>query len=153
MMIDDDMRRVIEEQRLAFVATVCPDGSPNLSPKGTIAVWDEGHLVFLHLYSQGTVNNLEQNSCIELNVVDPIRRKGYRFKGIAEILKSGSKFNQIVEHFKQSRGTKPSRIKAAVLVKVLQAAPLISPAYDDISSEEEIARRWKHHYDELLDDL
>ncbi|MBS4192360.1 pyridoxamine 5'-phosphate oxidase family protein [Bacillus sp. FJAT-49705] len=150
MMIDDDMRRVIEEQRLAFVATVCPDGSPNLSPKGTIAVWEEEHLVFLHLYSQGTVNNLEQNSSIELNVVDPIRRKGYRFKGIAEILKSGSNFNKIVEHFKQSRGTNPSRIKAVVLVKVLQAAPLISPAYDDISSEEEIARRWKRHYDELL---
>lgn len=150
MMIDDDMRRVIEEQRLAFVATVCPDGSPNLSPKGTIAVWEEEHLVFLHLYSQGTVNNLEQNSSIEINVVDPIRRKGYRFKGIAEILRSGPNFNKIIEHFKQSRGTNPSRIKAVVLVKVLQAAPLISPAYDDISSEEEIARRWKRHYDELL---
>lgn len=134
------------------MATVCPDGSPNLSPKGTIAVWEEEYLVFLHLYSQGTVNNLEQNSSIEINVVDPIRRKGYRFKGIAEILKSGSNFNKIVQHFKQSWGTNPSRIKAVavVLVKVLQAAPLISPAYDDISSEEEIARRWKRHYDELL---
>ncbi|KAB2328747.1 hypothetical protein F7731_24280 [Cytobacillus depressus] len=40
-------------------------------------------------------------------------------------------FNKIVEHFKQSRETNPSRIKAVVLVKVLQAAPLISPAYDD----------------------
>ncbi|GIO25421.1 pyridoxamine 5'-phosphate oxidase family protein [Ornithinibacillus bavariensis] len=150
MMIDDDMRRVIEEQRLAFVATVCPDGSPNLSPKGTIAVWEEEHLVFLHLYSHGTVSNLEQNSSIELNVVDPIRRKGYRFKGKAQILKSGSTYNKIVEHFKQSRGTDPSRIKAVVLVKVLQSASLISPAYDDMSSEEEIARRWKQHYDELL---
>ncbi|WP_157467826.1 pyridoxamine 5'-phosphate oxidase family protein [Edaphobacter aggregans] len=32
-----DMKRVVAEQRLAFVATVCPDGTPNLSPKGTIA--------------------------------------------------------------------------------------------------------------------
>src|SRR6185295_14131401 len=37
----DDMKRVVEEQRLGFVATVCPDGTPNLSPKGTTAVWDD----------------------------------------------------------------------------------------------------------------
>ena len=33
------MKRVVEEQRLGFVATVSPDGTPNLSPKGTTAVW------------------------------------------------------------------------------------------------------------------
>jgi predicted pyridoxine 5'-phosphate oxidase superfamily flavin-nucleotide-binding protein len=36
-----DMKRVVEEQRLGFVAAVCPDGTPNLSPKGTTAVWDD----------------------------------------------------------------------------------------------------------------
>jgi hypothetical protein len=41
-----DMKRVVAEQRLGFVATVCPDGTPNLSPKGTIAVWDDDYLVF-----------------------------------------------------------------------------------------------------------
>ncbi len=25
-----DMKRVVEQQRLGFVATVCPDGTPNL---------------------------------------------------------------------------------------------------------------------------
>ena len=30
----EDMRRVVEEQRLGYAATVCPDGTPNLSPKG-----------------------------------------------------------------------------------------------------------------------
>jgi predicted pyridoxine 5'-phosphate oxidase superfamily flavin-nucleotide-binding protein len=31
--LTDDMKRLIDEQKLAFHATVCPDGSPNLSPK------------------------------------------------------------------------------------------------------------------------
>lgn len=43
-MLTDDMKRVVEEQRLGFVATVCPDGTPNLSPKGTTAVWDDDRL-------------------------------------------------------------------------------------------------------------
>lgn len=150
MIIDDDMRRVIADQRLAFVATVCPDGSPNLSPKGTIEVWDDEHLVFLHLHSPGTTDNLEKNQAIEINVVDPMRRKGYRFKGVAEVLKSGTSFDDIVEHFRKSRRTDPDRIKAVVLMMVLQAAPLISPAYNDGTSEEEITGRWKRHYDDLL---
>ena len=33
--LTQDMKRVVREQRLGFYATVCEDGSPNLSPKGT----------------------------------------------------------------------------------------------------------------------
>jgi predicted pyridoxine 5'-phosphate oxidase superfamily flavin-nucleotide-binding protein len=44
--LTEDMRRVVREQRLGFVATVCPDGTPSLSPKGTTAVWGGDHLVF-----------------------------------------------------------------------------------------------------------
>jgi len=36
--LNSDMKRLVERQRLGFVATVCPDGTPNLSPKGTTAV-------------------------------------------------------------------------------------------------------------------
>jgi len=78
-----DMKRVVREQRLGFVATVCPDGSPNLSPKGTTNVWDDDHLVFCDLNSPQTVANLREKPAIEVNVVDPIARKGYRFKGSA----------------------------------------------------------------------
>ena len=44
--LTDDMKRVVLEQRLGFVATVCSDGTPNVSPKGTTTVWDDRHLVF-----------------------------------------------------------------------------------------------------------
>ena len=35
-LISADMKRAVEEQRLGFIATVCPDGTPNLSPKGIV---------------------------------------------------------------------------------------------------------------------
>ena len=56
--ISADMKRIVEEQRLGFVATVCPDGTPNLSPKGTTRVWDADHLVFANICSPGTLANL-----------------------------------------------------------------------------------------------
>jgi predicted pyridoxine 5'-phosphate oxidase superfamily flavin-nucleotide-binding protein len=62
-----DMKRVVMEQRLAFVATVCPDGTPNLSPKGTIAVWDDDHLVFADIRSPGTIANINKNPAMDVN--------------------------------------------------------------------------------------
>jgi uncharacterized protein len=141
-MLDDDMKRVVREQRLGYVATVCPDGTPNLSPKGTTAVWDDEHLVFLDLFSPGTVANIEAgNRVVEVNVVDPIRRKGYRFKGPAEVHREGSLFEDVVEWYERERGTDRGRINSVVLVKVEEAAPLVSPAYADGSSEAMIEQR------------
>lgn len=44
--LTEDMKRVVLEQRLGYVATVCPDGTPSLSPKGTTTVGDDDRLVF-----------------------------------------------------------------------------------------------------------
>ena len=74
-----EMKRLVDVQRLGYVATVCPDGTPNLSPKGTTAVWDDDHLVFADIRSPGSVANLRENPTVEVNVVDPIARQGYRF--------------------------------------------------------------------------
>src|SRR5512146_581349 len=76
--LTDDMQRVVREQRLGFYATVCRDGSPNLSPKGTTRVWDDDHLFFADIRSPQTVANIRRGSLVEVNVVDPFVRKGYR---------------------------------------------------------------------------
>jgi uncharacterized protein len=140
--LDDDMKRVVREQRLGYVATVCPDGTPNLSPKGTTAVWDDHHLVFLDLFSPGTVANIEAgNPVVEVNVVDPIRRKGYRFKGPAEVHRDGPVFEDVVEWYERERGTERARIESVVLITVERVAVLVSPAYADGSSEATIEQR------------
>src|SRR5918994_4200660 len=140
--LDDDMKRVVREQRLGYVATVCPDGTPNLPPKGTTAVWDDHHLVFLDIASPGTVANIEAGpAVVEVNVVDPIRRKGYRFKGRAEVHRHGALFEEVVHWYETERGTDRARVNAAVLVRIERAAPLVSPAYADGSSEATVERR------------
>jgi predicted pyridoxine 5'-phosphate oxidase superfamily flavin-nucleotide-binding protein len=141
-MLDDDMKRVVDTQRLGFVATVREDGTPNLSPKGTTMVWDDRHLVFLDLHSPQTVRNIEAASpVVEINVVDPILRKGYRFKGTATVLRRGARHDEVVRRYESERGTDRERIKAVVLVEVEQAAPLVSPAYEDGSTEAEVEER------------
>jgi len=82
--LTEDMKREVNEQRLGFVATVCPDGTPNLSPKGTTAIWDDDHIVFADIRSPATVSNLRRNPSTEINVVDPMVRKGYRLRSRPE---------------------------------------------------------------------
>jgi predicted pyridoxine 5'-phosphate oxidase superfamily flavin-nucleotide-binding protein len=143
-----DMKRVVEEQRLGFVATVCPDGTPNLSPKGTTAVWDDDHLVFANIRSPGTLANLRHNPSVEINVVDPFVRRGYRFKGVASVLESGAQYDDAIAFYK-SRGSTVNVIREIVLVRVHTAQPLDSPAYDTGMSEAQVRQRWERHFDSL----
>lgn len=146
--LTDDMRRVVEEQRLGFVATVCPDGSPNLSPKGTLAVWDDDHLVFADVASPRTVANLRANPAVEVNVVDPFVRRGYRFKRTGTVLAEGPAFAEAVAFFRAHGSRLP--IRAVVLVTVERARPVVSPAYAAGATEAELRARWEGHYRGLM---
>jgi uncharacterized protein len=143
------MQRVLNEQRLGFVASVCEDGTPNLSPKGTTTVWDDEHIVFADICSPGTIANIRHHPVVEINVVDPVARKGYRFKGPATIHQQGPIFEQGLAFYRQ-RGTM-SPIRSIVLVQVERAIPLISPAYDQGKTEEEIRASWLLYWNVLYD--
>lgn len=145
--LTEEMQRLVREQRLGYIATVCPDNTPNLSPKGTTAVWDAAHLIFGDICSPGTVENLRHNPAIEINVVDPMLRKGYRFKGTATVHGDGPLFDEAVAFYRQRGTTSP--IAHIVLMEVTRALPLISPAYDRGATEEEIRLRWETYYRSL----
>jgi uncharacterized protein len=119
-----DMRRVLEQQQLGFVATVCPDGTPNLSPKGTTLAWDDDHLVFADICSPGTIANLRHNPSVEINVVDMLLRKGYRFKGMATVLSEGAQFEEAMAFYHRRGSTTVKR--HIVLMKVERAAEVVS---------------------------
>ncbi len=130
--LTEDMQRVVRDQRLGFHATVSEDGTPNLSPKGTTDVWDDDHLYFADICSPQTIENIRRGSVIEVNVVDPFVRKGYRFKGPAVIHEPGSDtFAEGLERLRAAGSSLVHRVRAIVLIEVQDARPLISPAYDD----------------------
>ena len=143
--ITEEIKNFVNFQKLGYVATVSDDNTPNLSPKGTIIVLDESHLAFADIQSPKTVENLEHNPSIEINVVDPFSRRGYRFKGTAEVISSGDKFDKIISHYKTS-GVKSS-IKSVILVKIEKLSEVFSPLYDLGHTEKELKAKWKKYYE------
>jgi len=142
--LTQEMKDFVNKQRMGFVATVGPDNSPNLSPKGTTVVFDDEHLVFTGIRSDHTLSNLEANPLVDINVVDSIKRKGYRFKGTASCLSEGKEFEDLCTQYR-NLGIK-SEIKSVVLVKIDTAKEITSPLYDLGLSEQEIESEWKKRY-------
>ena len=141
---DDELKKLVNFQKLGYVATVSSDGTPNLSPKGTIAILDDSRLVFANIRSPKTIENLANNPSIEINVIDPFSRMGYRFKGLAKILSDGKDFENILDYFKQ-KGIK-STISHIVVIDVTSFSEITSPSYDLGLKKDDLIKKWKHYY-------
>lgn len=143
-MLSEYIKNFLKNQKLGYVATVSKDNKPNVSPKGTLIVWDSIHLAFADIRSPDTMKNLMENPAIEISVIDPILRKGYLFSGSTKIISSGLLYDDILYHYRNS-GVK-SPIGAIVLVKVDHVEEVSSPLYDLGLTEEQMKSRWKKHY-------
>ena len=141
---DDEIRNFVNFQKLGYVATISSDGSPNLSPKGTIAILDDSRLVFANIRSPQTIENLTKNPSIEINVIDPFSRMGYRFKGMANILSDGDDFKKILDYF-EKKGIK-SKICDIIVVNVKSFSKVTSPSYDLGLNKDDLVEKWKQYY-------
>ncbi|MEM8814163.1 MAG: pyridoxamine 5'-phosphate oxidase family protein [Pseudomonadota bacterium] len=144
-------KRLIEDHRLGFVATVDETGSPNLSPKGTFLVHDDETVLFGEIRSPATRANLETNAKVEINFVDVIGRKGVRLKGVARFIERESEeFEKLYPPFLAEWGRDLcDRFNGIVWVTVHTAKPLTTPAYDIGATEAELRAQWFGRYSEL----
>ena len=143
-LITPEIKNFLNQQNLGYVATVSPSGMPNISPKGTIIGWDSETLAFVNIRSPDTIDNLKNNPSVEINVIDPILRKGYLFSGVCTILSSGNLFDEIFSYYRNIGVT--SVIHSIVLVKLSQISPVTSPLYDAGISEDDMKLKWKTHF-------
>lgn len=145
-MLTDDMKRIVREQRLGFVATAGSDGMPNLSPKGTFVVLDDATIAFGEIRSPATLRNLAANPRVEINFVDQFVRKGYRFAGTARVIERGStEFDRLIGRF-ADYGALVDKIRGIVAITVTAARPLVTPAYDIGQTEDELRRAWTKRF-------
>lgn len=146
-LLTSEIREFVNQTKLGFIATVCPDGTPNLSPKGTTIVWDEDHLAFADIHSPGTVQNLLSNPAIEVNVVDVFIRKGYRFKGTAKVFSSGEIFDKVISFFGEAASK--YKINHVVIIRVDSMSLITSPVYDTGISEDEVKTRYIDYWNSV----
>lgn len=95
--IPQQLHDVLAEGHNIWVATVAPDGTPNVSIKGSGSLLDDQHIYFADLYHKETLENLEHDPRIAIGVHDYARKVAMQVKGHAEILDHG----ELVDEMRQ----------------------------------------------------
>jgi uncharacterized protein len=131
--IPEAARAAVARYPLCFVASLREDGAPNLSPKGSVRVWDADSLVFADIASPGTVANVTRDPRVEVNVVDHFARRGWRFRGVAEVTEDPAVVGAMREE-----GSERFDFTRVVLVRVESCDELISPSYGLGKSEADL---------------
>lgn len=142
--ITDEMADLMENERLGFVATVSPDNTPNISPKGSLMRVGESSIAFAEIRSPDTIKNIESNPAVEISIISPILRRGYLLAGRGRVVREGPEFDEMVARFRKI-GIK-SHIRAAVIIDVDRAEETRSPLYDIGYTEDQIRKKWQDRY-------
>ena len=150
LMLTPEMKDLIATFPLGFVATVCPDGTPAVSPKGTILVMDDHTITYSDIRSPGTRRNLTANPAVEVNFIDPFRRVALRAKGTAVLHAKGSDwFAAQHPRWLNAFGDLAHRIAGFVEIRLTDAKMIWTPPYDDGVTEDAMIATYKTKFAEV----
>ncbi len=101
------------------VATASGDGQPDIAFKGSTMAWDNDHLAFWERAHGQTLRNMEENPKVCLQYYSREKRTGWKFFGVAELLREGALREEIMARTPQHELDRdPERKGVAVLIRV-----------------------------------
>ena len=151
MTLTAPMKDLIATFPLGFVASVTLQGGPAVSPKGTFLILDDHTIAYGDIRSPGTRRNLAANPAVEVNFIDPFRRKAVRVAGTASICpKDGDRYAQMHPRWLDVFGDLAKRISAFVVIDIHSASEIWTPPYDDGVTEDAMIATYKEKYGALL---
>lgn len=109
-----EVQKAVAEIKPSLVATAGKGGRPNVSPKGSLRVLDDEHLVFVDVRSPNTVANLRENPQVAVLCLDTPTRSGCRVVGRAEIIDAGPLFDKFTQEYTARGMTVKHVVKVAV---------------------------------------
>jgi len=96
--ITDKIASLLKKREFVSIATVDPDGQPNVVPKFFYRA--KGDFIYLLDYVLGrTVINLEKNPRVSVSFMDMDSLEAYRLNGTAKMIGKGKVFNQILKEW------------------------------------------------------
>jgi predicted pyridoxine 5'-phosphate oxidase superfamily flavin-nucleotide-binding protein len=90
--LTQEMMDLVAQQQ-CFVATVSPEGLPNVAPKRSTRVLDDEHLTYCEITARRTWRNVQAGSKVAIAAVNRESMTGFRFVGTPEIITSGPAFD------------------------------------------------------------
>lgn len=128
-MLDDDVKKYIDNSVLCWLATCSKDAMPNVSPKEMFTYENDDTLLIAHIASPNTVSNIRENPNVCVSFVDVFVQKGYKLRGTAKMIyKNDDAFHIKVKSLTKLFSDK-FPVKAIIEIKVTEVSRIIAPSY------------------------
>lgn len=115
----------IRGHRPALLATVSPEGVPNIAPKGSLTVLDDERLVYADLVEGRTSRNIRARPEVAVVVMDPTG-SGYQIKGRGSRDTTGKAYTHLCEAAPALRIPLPPP-STVMVIEVDEVTPLSAP--------------------------
>ena len=124
-MIDmtDEMRELIDnaqaDRSACLLGTASKDGRPQISPKGSVMVYDHETLAYWERSKRSALDNVAQNPHVVVYYNNSEKRVRWRFYGVATVHETGRTRDEVMSRTVQGELDRdPERQGVAVLVRV-----------------------------------
>lgn len=127
--LTDQMRKEIDTALAqgcpCVVATISPDGWPNVGYKGSMMVFDDTSLAYWERTHQGTLANVEATPNVMVVFRNPTTRAAWRFLGTATVHKDGALREQVMARTVPAELERdPERKGHGVIIAIDKVLPL-----------------------------
>ncbi|HEY3329489.1 MAG TPA: pyridoxamine 5'-phosphate oxidase family protein [Capsulimonadaceae bacterium] len=95
--LPENVVELLNGGHVVWVATIGPDGWPNIAIKGSGALVDDQHIFFADVFSKKTRDNLQANPVCAVGIYDHDKRIAMQVKGHATLVESGKLFDNVSE--------------------------------------------------------
>lgn len=128
-MLDEEVIKAIDESVLCWLATVSDKGEPNVSPKEIFIAHGESYILIANIASPQSAANIQSNSHVCVSFVDVFKQKGYKVRGIADVIEKNHTGYAAREKILRTLGAEKFNFKSIIEIQVESVEPILAPSY------------------------
>ena len=121
--LTDEMKELLDtalaDRMACMLGTASKDGRPQISPKGSVMVFDKENLAYWERSLRSALDNVAENPHVVIYYNNPETRARWRFYGTATVHESGPVRDEVMSRTVQAELDRdPERKGVAVVVRV-----------------------------------
>lgn len=139
-MLTNEVKKLLSESVLCWLATTNENGEPNCSPKEVFTFSEDDELVIANIASPNSVENILKNSKVCVSLVHIFKQKGFKIKGQARYISGESTgFRNYFSLVSDVVGT-TFKVQGFIVINVTSVNPIIAPAYYMVEGTTEVSQ-------------
>ncbi len=128
-MLSKEQIEFTESCVLCWLASVCEDLQPNVSPKEMFMVQDPNTLLIANIASPISISNIERHEKVCVSLLNIFIQKGIKIYGLAKNIIQDHEEFPAYKKLLTDRYSDAFPIKSVIKVTITQVFPIVAPSY------------------------